>query len=57
MAFIKNLAKGGMFGLSGLAATGAFKDKKKDKPSPSLVTGDYNTNTGGPSLINQKSIY
>jgi len=53
MAFVKNLAKGGLFGLAGLAASG---DKKKPTPtSPSLVTGDYPTST--PSLINSKSIY
>jgi hypothetical protein len=53
MAFVKNLAKGGLFGLTGLAATGAFDHKKKDKPQQSLVTGDYPTSS--PSLLNSKN--
>lgn len=57
MGFVKNLAKGGLFGLGGLAASGAFKDKKKDKPKPSLTTGDYNSSAPSSSLVNQKSIY
>jgi hypothetical protein len=56
MAFVKNLAKSGMFGLAGLA--GSAGSKKKDKPQGSLATGDYNTNTGSnSSLVNDKSLY
>jgi hypothetical protein len=57
MAFVKNLAKGGLFGLTGLAATGAFDHKKKDKPQQSLVTGDYPGSSPTPSLLNSKSGY
>lgn len=58
MAFVKNLAKGGLFGLAGLAGSGAFNKNKKDKPQQSLATGDYNSPTqGSPSLINSRSIY
>lgn len=45
MSFMKPLAKTGLFGLGGLAASGAF-DKDK-KPKPSLVTGNY----PAPSLV------
>jgi hypothetical protein len=55
MAFTKTLAKAGMFGLAGQLIAGN-KDKK-EKPKPSLVTGDYATNTGSNTLVNQKSIY
>lgn len=52
MAFVKNLAKGGLFGLGGLAASGAFKKDKK--PKPPLITGDY---PSPPSLVNKSTIY
>jgi len=55
MAFAKPLAKAGMFGLGGLAATGAFKDKKKDKPKPTsatLMTEGFSSSPT-PSLISR----
>jgi hypothetical protein len=52
MAFVKNLAKGGLFGLSGLAATGAFDGNKKPKPQPTLLT--QGQPQPSPSLINSK---
>jgi hypothetical protein len=54
MGFVKQAAKGGLFGLAGLAASGAFKHKKnnEDKPQPSLITQP----APQPSLVN-KSIY
>lgn len=55
MSFVKNLAKGGLFGLAGLAASAGSKNK--DKPKPSLATGDYNSQASPPSMINSRSIY
>lgn len=54
MGFVPKLAKAGLFGLTGLAATGAFnKNKNKDKPNPSLMTNTEGSRSiGGPSLIN-----
>lgn len=54
MGFVKKLAQGGMFGMAGVALS---KDKKKDKPKPSLTTGDFNSSAPSSSLVNQKSIY
>lgn len=53
MGFVKNLAKGGFFGLGGLAATGAFKGKKPASPQPSLLTQGQPS----PSLINKPTVY
>jgi hypothetical protein len=55
MAFAKPLAKTGLFGLAGLAASGAFKKNKNKNPAtqtnPSLIA----RSTAGvttPSLMN-----
>lgn len=54
MSFVQNLAKGGLFGLGGLAATGALKGKK---PAPTLATTTTGGSTIDPSLINRKTVY
>lgn len=54
MGFVKKLAQGGLFGLGGLAASGAFKDKKK--PNPSLISGDSSA-ISRPSLISRNGEY
>lgn len=54
MGFVRKAAKYGLFGLTGLAATGAFSKDKKPKPQASLMTqGQPET----PSLLNSKTIY
>jgi hypothetical protein len=54
MSFMKPLAKSGLFGLAGLAAT---SDKKKDKPMRSSLIAEDTTGRSVPSLINSRSIY
>lgn len=55
MSFVGKLAKGGLFGLGGMAAHAILKKDKK--PTPSLVASSRDTSTIDPSLINRKSIY
>ena len=60
MSFVKSLAKGGLFGLAGLAASGAFNKHKNKKPEPSLIAQDTTGTsrpTINPSLINKSSLY
>jgi hypothetical protein len=42
MAFVKTLAKGGLFGLAGLAATSAF-EKEQAQTSVARLPGDNRT--------------
>jgi hypothetical protein len=49
MSFVKPLARSGMFGLAGLAAT-----KKDKKPNPSMVNG---TQPPTSSLITNPTLY
>ena len=55
MGFIKDAARGGLFGLAGSLIAG--KDKKKE-PRSSLVTGDWNAQDSR-SLLNEprKQVY
>lgn len=55
MAFIKDAARGGLFGLAGSLIAGK---EKKDRPKPSLTSGDWNSSDNrSSSLLNQKHIY